>query len=607
MKKKVSIFVVLLGLIFIVPFILAVDNDSNGGDIGLDDSDDSRSKVEKAYDCLESRVDDKCSSSLEDNIFTLLAIKKCKSEVLDESNNDECWPKSGCRIKSTAQAILALDKAGTNTNEAEDWLISQNQTSSEMVWYLQIESSESVTCTITYSGSSYQINIGEDKKINSGAGTCLSLSEGRWWLRISPSCYDREFKVQCHDASFMTSLLFEKQTPSIMYVSSNPHSESAEGTTTEKVYSICFGQGSSCDYEGSLWAALVLDYLDYETFYYLPYLITMADENEEYLPEAFLYLLTGETDFRTDLLEKQKNNQYWMESSDKFYDTALALYPFQDEMPQEKTSSMNWLLDVQDSNGCWGSIKDTAFILHSVWSGESRGETQAGTEDEDCEDAGYDCMSSIDCEGEILSGYSCSGVFKCCDTPKSLDTCSEQGGDICGLNEECSISTMETSDILECCTGYCKEIVQQSDCEKYGGDCRSSCFDDEEEISDECDSDGDVCCVEGTTPVPEPIKWWIWLLAVLIFLVILGIIFRDKLRPYWFRIKSMFGGKAKPEVRGRPGPRYPPPSSRIPLRRHIPRRVLPPTQRRPIKRPAPAKRPSSEIEDVLKKLKEMGK
>ena len=166
---------------------------------------------------------------------------------------------------------------------------------------------------------------------------------------------------------------------------------------------------------------------------------------------------------------------------------------------------------------------------------------------------------------------------------------------------------METSDTSECCTGYCSEIVQQSDCEKYGGDCRSSCFDDEEETTDECASYGDVCCVEGTTPVPEPSRWWIWLLAVLIFLVILGIIFRDKLRPYWFRIKSMFGGKSKPGVQGRPGPRYPRPSSRIPLRRHIPRRVLPPTQRRPIKRPAPAKRPSSEIEDVLKKLKEMGK
>lgn len=605
MKRGAVLFVILLLSILVLPFAVAVDNNSGGGNIevGLDNN---ISKISIAYNCLENRVSDKCSSSLEDNIFTLLAIKKCKSEVIDESDNNECWPKSGCGIKATAQAILALDKSGTDTSKAEKWLISQNRTSSEVVWYLQIESSEAVTCTITYSGSSHQISIGEDKRINSGAGSCLSLSEGDWWLKISPSCYEKEFEIQCHDSSFMTSLLFKKQTSSTIYVSSNPHSASAEGTTTEKVYSICFGKGNSCNYEESLWATLVLSYLGYEISPYLPYLITMVDENEKYLPESFLYILTGETDFRTELLEKQKNNQYWMESSDKFYDTALALYPFQNEIPQEKTDSMDWLLEVQDNNGCWGSIKDTAFILHSIWPGESRGEKQAETKEEDCEDSGYYCMSGIDCEGKILSEYSCSGVSKCCDSPFSLDTCSNQGGEICGLNKECSISTTEASDAPECCTGYCKEIVQQSACERYGGSCRSSCFDGEEERGDECSSFSDVCCVEGVTPAPKPVKWWIWSLAVLIFLVILGIIFRDKLRPYWFRAKSMFGGKSKPGMRGRPGPRYPP-SSRIPLRRRVPRRILPPTQSQPIRKHAPVKKAPSEIDDVLKKLKEMGK
>jgi hypothetical protein len=605
MKKRVLLSMILLSLLFIMPFTLS----ENNGTIEIDDSDISNSQIKKAYDCLENRVDDECSSSLEDNIFTLLAIKKCKEDVLDESTNNECWPKSSCKIKTTAQAILALNKVGTETNEAEKWLISQNKTSSEVIWYLQIESPEATTCTITYSGSSHKISIGEDRKINSGAGSCLSLSEGAWWLRISPSCYEKEFEIQCHDSSFMTSLLFKKQSSSTIYVSSNPHSASSEGTTTEKVYSICFGQGTSCDYEGSLWATLILDYLDYEISYYLPYLIAMTDENTKYLPEAFLYLLTGETDFRTNLLEKQKNNQYWMESSDKFYDTALALYPFQNEMPQEKTSSMSWLLEVQDNDGCWGSIKNTAFILHSIWPNEFIGDIPPNGEDyeEDCVDSGYYCMSSVDCEGKILSEYSCSGTSKCCDTPKSLETCSKLGGEVCGLNEECSISTIKTSDVSECCTGYCKELAQESNCERYEGNCRSSCFDNEEETNDECDYAGEVCCVEKEIPIKEGWPWWIWLLIVLIILVILGIIFRDKLRPYWFRIKSKFGGKSGPKTRGRPGPGYPLSSSRIPLRRPTPRRIFPPIQNQPVRRPSPTKRPSSEIDDILKKLKEMGK
>jgi len=603
MKKKVFLFAILFSLLFVLPFVLSANETNDTGGIVVDDSSTLRSDVEKAYDCLDSKVDE-CSTSLEDNIFTLLAIRQCKSEVLDEMSNDECWPDGGCKIKPTAQAILALSKAGTNTNEAEKWLIAQNQTPDDLIWYLQIDSSEATTCTITYRGSSYQTTVQADKKISSGAGICLSLSSNEYWLRVSPGCYEEDIEIQCHDSSFMTSLLFKKKTASTIYISSDPHSASAEGTTTEKVYSVCFGQGGTCNYEGSLWATLTLYYLDYDVSPYIPYLTTMADENEKYLPEAFLYSLTGYTDFRVSLLEKQKNNQYWMEDSNKFYDTAVAAYPFQNDAPQEKTNTQEWLLDIQGSDGCWGSIKDTAFLLHSLWPDQSRGAIQADVTDEDCEDAGYYCMSQFSCKGEILSGYDCAGVQKCCDTPSLDNGCEDQGGEICGLSEECSVSTTDATDTSECCLGYCREIgsgVEESDCERYGGSCRSSCFEDESETTDGCSSFSDVCCVTQTTPTKSYL--WIWILLILIILIVLGIIFRDRLRPYWFRIKSMFGGKPGPGL----DQRSPMPSSRIPFRRPIPRRILPQPRGQPVSRLAPPRKDSSEIDDVLKKLKEMGK
>ncbi|MBR9701657.1 hypothetical protein GOV13_01920 [Candidatus Pacearchaeota archaeon] len=602
MKRGLLLFsIMFVFVLFLTSFTIAANETNDTGDIVLDDEDESKTQVEKAYDCLQDKVDE-CSTSLEDNIFTLLAIKKCKSEVLDEMSNDECWPKGGCKVKETAQAILALDKAGTNTNEAEEWLISRNQTPSNLVWLLQIDSSQATTCTIKYRSESHQISIDKDKKINSGAGACLSL-EKNWWLRISSNCFGEEFEIQCHDSSFTSSLLFKKSTSPTYYVSSDPHEASAEGTTTEKVFSVCFGEGGTCSYEGSLWATLVLNYLGYDSSAYIPYLVTMADENQKFLPESFLYSLTGLTPFRVDLLQRQESNQFWEADTHKFYDTALALYPFQDDAPQEKSNSMDWLLEVQGSDGCWGTIKETAFLLHSIWPGESRGASQASVTDDDCEEEGYYCMSQFSCEGEILSGYSCAGVQKCCDIP-SGDSCEEQGGEICGIGDECSISTSEAGDTSECCLGYCREIVDQSDCAAYGGICRNSCFDEESESSDECTSLSDVCCIEQTTP--EPSYWWVWLLLILIILLILGIIFRDRLRPYWLRLKSMFG-KPKPGEKGRPGQRPPMPSSRIPMRRPVPRRVIPPSQGHVPRKPSPPKKEAGEIDDVLKKLKDMGK
>ncbi len=597
MKKEVLLGFFIVLLIFNMYFIIA-------DELNISESNDEESKVNQAYTCLEERVKDKCSKlSSEERIFSLLAIQKCKDEVIADSKNNQCWPKSNCKIKTTAQAILALKEVNVDTSEAKEWLLSQNMISLEIDWYLEIESPESTTCTITYSGTSHSIVIGADKKLSSGAGSCLSLIEGAWWLRISPSCYSKEFEISC-DKQFLTTLLFKKKTSSTIHVSEKINSASAEGKTTEKVDSSCFAQGGSCNYEGSLWATLILDYLGEDTSSYLPYLVTMADENLKHIPDAFLYILTGE--FRVELLAKQKSNKYWDESGDKFYDTALALYPFQYEEPIEKTGSIEWLLEVQDSSGCWqGGIRNTAFILYSIW---PRTFGDIIDDEIDCEETGYYCMSAISCQeaGSVLD-YDCSGVFVCCDKEKSLATCNEQGGEICNSNENCiggtTVEALDTSYGEHCCAGgFCEEPAQVSECEEYFGTCRSYECNENEEQTDlyDCDYES-VCCIEKEAKSKNN-YWWIWILVLLIFLVLLGIIFRDKLRAFWFRAKSKFG-KSKPSSRR---PRFPPAFPARPVRRAMPRRILPPTQRLPAKRPL-IKKPKGELDSVLKKLKDMGK
>ncbi len=607
MKRGTTLFILIISLI--MPLVLAADvNISNANNTNDEDS-----KINKAYSCLEDKVVDNCDDlSLEEKIFSLLSLGECKDELISEAEGDkECWPSGNCDVKLTAIALLALDEAGTSASDAEDWLLSQYTVPSNVNWFLEIENPNGETsCTITYSNSSYAgISIQEDKKISPGSqglGSCLSLESNAYWLNIAPSCYDKEFKISCSEG-FLTTLLFKKDDSSTIHVSEDAHTASAEGATTETVNSLCFSEGSSCNYEGSLWATFVLDYLDHDVSAYIPYLVTTAEDNERYLPESFLFRLTGYSDFKNDLLLKQKS-KYWDESGDKFYDTALAMYSLY-ENSQEEENTKDWLLEIQEENGCWnsGNIRNTAFILYSVWPKSSGGD--GGDEElEDCEDSGYYCMSNVDCEGTILSGYGCSSALKCCSVEKLIDTCSEQGGDICNSAQSCVGGVRQEASGLEsgqeCCVGgSCQNPPEETECEFNSGTCRSnSCFDDEEPSGDDCGA-GDVCCVEKVIP-PTKSYWWIWLLLILIILLVIAIIFRDKLRPYWFKLKSKFK-KSKPGY-GMPG--FPTtPSGMRPVGPSMQRRILPPTsQRPPIRRP-PLGRPRGDIDEVLKKLKDMGK
>ncbi|MEK6840957.1 MAG: hypothetical protein AABX79_03310 [Nanoarchaeota archaeon] len=569
-------------------------------------NDTEQEKVNLAYQCLKDKVSGKCSTlSSEEKVFSALATGDCKSDLTSDA-------KFKTDVKYTAQAVLALK----GNSDGEKWLISRNVTPTELVWFLEIESPNQTSCSIKYSGQSYNVDIAADKKISSNAGSCLVLAQGDYWLRVSPSCYGTEFSISCNQ-NFLTTLLFKKSTSSTIHVLDKTNSAAPGGTTKEKVESYCFTQGASgasCNYEASAWAALAFDSLNKDVSSYLPYLITLAEDNQRFLPDSFLYALTANTEFEISLLSKQKNNQWWMESGDKFYDTALALYPLKSESPQEKTNSKNWLLTVQDTNGCWGNnIRNTAFILAALW---PRLTGTGGTGDlPDCENSGYYCTTNAECsssQGETLAEFDCPSLYKCCTTPALVQTCSEIGGNICSSNEECIGGTdLDSSDLRTgetcCIDGSCSVRNQEiSDCELNSGTCRiGQCSGDEQESSYSCTIGSDVCCIQKKgTGIWR--TWWIWALLILIILVVLGIIFRDRLRMSWHRMKS---GSSKPGQRPMP-PHYPPffPGYQRPMTRPPERRILP-FQQQPLRRPLARIKSGAqkELDDVLRKLKDMSK
>lgn len=597
MKKVMLCLLSVLVLIYISSFILAELKTCEEGD--------ENCKIDNAYACVDDQTDDCSSLSSEAKIFTLLATGKCSTEVKEDSlfMSD---------IKYTAQAILGLN----GNTEAEEWLISQNSTPSQLTWYLQVDTTGASTCTIDYLETSNIVQFDEDKSITSvsGQGSCLRRSSNGYWLEVNDNCYGDELSIDC-DQSFTTNLLYRKSGSDTLYVSQKTSSESPGNPTTEKVESSCFTQGGSCNYIGSLWASIVLD-SKYEINPYKPYLVTLAEDNEEYLPEAFLSLLISTGNYRTELLAKQKNNQYWSESGGRYYDTAVATYPLRFEEPLEKQNTQAWLLETQGTDGCWNNenLRDTAFLLYSLWprTGLTGSPSAAAA---DCEAAGNYCMSPLSCGevGNVISGLSCSGTFVCCSNPKEVPTCAEQNGDICNSNQNCvGGSTVSASDLgtgeICCFQGTC-EVPSTSDtgdeCALAGGRCDIGCDSDEEESFEQCSYSTDVCCIPKETSGGSTL--WIWILIVLILLVIAGIIFRQKLRILWLRVTSKFGKGSGSQFSGS-GPRggFPPSSMNLDRRPFAPRRILPSQpQHRVSQRQGP--KPHREVDDVLKKLKEMGK
>lgn len=584
-------------------------------------------QVNKAYNWLSNSARDKFESmSTEDAAFALLALAyddslalQAKDALIKKSANQECWP-STCTVRDTALVTIALSRIGVDTSKAEEWIMKQNGTPVDLVWFMQIDSIEAANCTLSYDSSQHNVTLNSKKKLSKSAGSCLSLSYGNYWLKISSACYDKKFTINC-DKDFVTSLFYQKPGSPTIYISSDTKKASA-GTDTElRITSICLKQDGICNYEATAWAALsVIKKQDISIF--LPYLVGYADTNSRFMPNAFLYALTGQEDYANALITMQKKNGYWQAESSaygKYYDTALAMLALQEYTSEKKTTTKSWLIDEQvksgETEGSWGgNKKDTSFILYSIWQKEAS--YIPPIPEWKCEEYGYFCEQSYNCDFDIrVPDYTCSSSLDVCCKQKYEETrrtCNEMGGTLCdSLNPVCE-GTTESAIDGTCCMGYCtKEEVNE--CENNGNACRDSCLNDEQENSDFCPG-SNVCCEPSATPAKK--KNWIWFLIILLLMVgVVAFLFRDK-------IKDKF--KKKPRILGlggitpitRPFPRFTPPPA-PPLMRgpeikgkpQMPLRIAPQTP--PVQSSASApislkrNETDKQLDDTLKKLKEI--
>ncbi|MFZ1970912.1 MAG: hypothetical protein WAU65_01900 [Candidatus Nanoarchaeia archaeon] len=598
MKKSVLVLVSIVLSLFIFPLIFA---------------DINATQISNGLSCLINKTTSCGSLTTGEQIFTSLASGQCTDWISNSSNSNGCYPSGSCDIKTTAQAVLALRNAGLSTNQSATWLLSQQQNTSNLNWFLQIDSNNITSCNISYSGVSYTMIINPYKTISSGnLGNGLTVpSSNPYWLLISPSYYGIPFSISCNQ-SFTTTNLYQRQGLTTIYVSGTSASASSKSTLVDSVNSSCFGSfAGSCDYEATLWTTLALSSLNDTISPYLPYLTALASDssNQKYLPYAFLYAITSSSDDLQTLFSNQvsvNGQNYWQMSGDSYYDTALALFSTSSQSSDTRNNAINWLMSVQGPDGCWnsGNILDTAFVLYSL---EGTLSSQSvvnstgpinSTNATDCISSGYYCLSGTACNqagGSMLSGYNCNlGISICCSKQLSNPSCSAQGGQICSSNQSCTGgSTSPASDTSSCCLGICAtQQATQNDCLSAGGVCRSSCLTTEQPSPASCGT-GSYCCVPGSQPASNS-NVWIWVLAILIVLLVIAILSRKQLRMLWIKMKS---GKNKGGQQSSTPPRGPPffPSPTAFQRGPQPQ----PSQR--------TRQQPSEVNDVLKKLKDMGK
>ncbi len=457
----------------------------------------------KGYKCLKDNIDEKgCSAlNIDESIFAFMGTEKCKDKLLSFQKTEGCFGSASCNTKRTAQSIVALEVWGESTNEAVSWLSGKKAVFQNLIWFLQLDVDDTGTCTIKASNSSYSVEISKYKKLTStDTHTCFSITSDGYWIKVNnPLCYEEDFEISC-DSAFSSTVLFKTTNDPIIHVLKPTEFASANGKITEKISSYCFEEGSSCNYESTLWAAFALELAGKETYSYLPYLIVFSGENQQLLPESFLYFLTGKEAFATILKQKQQSDGSWI-SGNKLYGTAIALFPFQGYPFEEKTKAIEWVDLIQNNKGCFPdrNLEDVAFLLYSIWPEYADYILDDCYTDEDCKED-ETCQ-----QGECVSGPECILDEECSEDKECISN-------FCMPKPECRIPDIPCPENEECIDEICyplPECILDEECPEeecksalcdYNGICiydYISCYDDDGCCTPECDNTNDNDCPEG--------------------------------------------------------------------------------------------------------------
>jgi len=478
-------------------------------------AEDSLNKTMKGYKWLASYVRESGWGNIEENVFAVLALRDYVPELADEGlrvlvsrgNAGKCWPRV-CDVKSTAQALIALNDLSNGTEDNEDiekvieWLANKSVvTQREGDWLLQLETSESGTCTIKYGDVEDSVIHNLDKTLEIEGSACFDLTDSGYRLKIEEECLEKVFNVECETTAgdSIINLIYRKDQKLILFP------EFVNGPARIKIANKCFPEKagfSTCNYEATEWASYALDLVGVEADSRV--YLDENSENNKPLSYAFLYLITGNAKYASELVGLQESN-YW-NTGQRYVKTALAVSSLggHAEGSENVDNAKDWLLSEQNEDGSWGiyKLRDTAAVLAFAFPATYTEEDVAEEEPEEpeepaatCYTEGYSCCTSCAANYSELD-YPCT-VGVCCEECSEGDEedffCEDYGFACC---DECvgdGLAEYECFDSSKICCDSCKVTFG---CEIVDDCSRSEC--DGASIGGVvCEPYGEVSCSDG--------------------------------------------------------------------------------------------------------------
>lgn len=482
----------------------------------------------KGYEFLASKNEDGKYENVITTAITALAFKDAGATAhaeqakawlkSQEDATNHCWPKGNCKIKDTAFALWTLNEFGENTDAGEEGLKSSLVPALQRNWYLEIVTTNSGACRISYPGADGR----EEETIQVEAGTfpqCTAAATNTFFdlnqcLRVRDVVATRssvDFDINCAD-------LGPSSIISIIYNTQNSYSLVQQATTDRSQVVInngCFSDvptTNTCSKDTSLFTNWILAQLAASANVDI-WLKTVYDPLKP-LDNALFAMAAkdAKSTYLNNLIKTQRNDGSF---NNDVYETVFAILALKKAgSTTELNAATEWLKTKQQSDGSWENTQNTALALYSAFTNVpvSLPPPDGGP------------ITEPLCGDEICSGD--ENVFTC---PEDCETTSS----VCNENGVCEAVAGEDSYncSADCSCGdqICDDYERANNA--CAGDCGASpsqefCGDDIAEGTEECDgTDDDACpglCTTACSCELEEESSGVgkWLIMLLVFLLL---------------------------------------------------------------------------------------
>ncbi len=466
---------------------------------------DGNFSIQKSYDWLLKQQNNGSFGGITETAATILALKSSgynptnSIEYINaQENAQHCWPRTPCRTKDTAFALLAYKSMGVATDDAVTWM--KNAQSSAFQsgnWWLEVTTTDTGSCTVKYTKSSQEIiktiNINNGRFTDCGNTTFMNLNNclEANLLKNFPTL---KLYVDCGGLSnALISLIYNSANS--YYILTDSQNKVAEIT----VENGCFGLGYKevCNYDSTLYSNWALNVLGVGSSSKV-YLKDNYDKTNV-LHNSLLYTIFKDNKNLEELKARQRSDGSW---DNDVYKTALAVLAMKGEADYSSqfNNGVNWLKTKQKSDGSFGDVTTTAMVLYAAFTEEGGIDFPSCTNDKkDAGEEGVDCggLCPNQCEQVVcIKDGKCDEDIgeDCNNCPDDCKSCE----DLCDNGVKDDQNDEEGID----CGGQCSKKCKQAVCDNNGVcdlDLVETGRGEENENADNCPSDctgqcGDSVC-----------------------------------------------------------------------------------------------------------------